>query len=1037
MRIAKQCENREAPSSKARSDRAGHHKFQNGEAFSCCFSIRNSQFQTSMSNGSQEEEQCDVLVLLATQSFTAEALVEDVLLEKLARWNVQVKLVDEVFQVDTSQHPTDDDSCYHHWPDEIVRHSSLPHCRCPVFLFVVSTFGDGEPPNHALEFASWLSSQRQQPEATTTTTTTTAKLNFPYAVFGLGDRTYQHFAAFGSFVDSRLEKLGGQRILSYSTGDKAGGDQAGEFERWCDCVLQKLETTRQTSVATASSARSAYPFGGTGADWFRSIRQDVLQAKVSEVQELIRKESDATQHQQRSVLHFSLLLPSDHIPTDLQPGDHVGVHPRNHRDTVQKALDWLGLQGHTTTNILEKNRFSEWVCRELTAWEFLSEHLDITGRATAAMLRSMIPFVGTLELRALARELTVVDTEASSTNGNSLMFDAWIAGRRLTALDLVILFECRPSLQGLARICGPLQQRLYSITCVDHTTTEDEDITSTSMIKVGLTVAVAEGGLCSNFMADVGRKGSELSVFCRTSPFRYNQDQKPVLLVTAGSGVGTCLGFIGEILKRNKMEMQDDPPLSKVHLFFGCRTTAELLYGERLTTLRKPKIGLNFHLALSRMPMMKKTYVQDLIVKEAATVWRALFEEEGSMYVCGRLELLAGVKTALTEVAKVHVGQSSISAEELVQRFVDSGRFKSDCWSVGTYNELSVPQRRREHIIVRLERHHTRNGHQVIGPCPDLSSVPVWPSYLRLLASGELERRVNRANDMQSACVACGRMCETNRLSDNPEDWGECRVGNQSIVYSAFAHFGEEDCLVGSNGSGTIFFGACNLKCMYCQNWEISAMDEGEIFSDDRLAQTMLNLQKRGCHNINFVSPTHNVAAILRAVFIAARKGLHLPLVWNTGGYDSVASLRLLDGIVDVYMPDSKYASRSVARKLSNVDNYPEINHAAVKEMHRQVGELQLDPETGLARRGVLVRHLVLPCDLAGTCDVMGFLAKEISEETYTNVMDQYRPEHKALKDKKFGLARRPTRKELRMAHKQAKDAGVRRFDSERGSLQW
>jgi putative pyruvate formate lyase activating enzyme len=224
---------------------------------------------------------------------------------------------------------------------------------------------------------------------------------------------------------------------------------------------------------------------------------------------------------------------------------------------------------------------------------------------------------------------------------------------------------------------------------------------------------------------------------------------------------------------------------------------------------------------------------------------------------------------------------------------------------------------------------------------------------------------------------------------------------------------------------------------MYCQNWEISAMDEGEIFSDERLAQTMLNLQKRGCHNINFVSPTHNVAAILRALLIAARKGLRLPLVWNTGGYDSVASLRLLEGIVDIYMPDAKYASRTVARKLSKVDNYPEINQAAIKEMHRQVGELQLDPHTGLARRGVLVRHLILPCDLAGTCDVMGFLAKEVSKDTYTNVMDQYRPEHKAVGDKKFGLRRKPTHKELRTAHEQAKEAGLGRFDPEFRSLQW
>jgi putative pyruvate formate lyase activating enzyme len=215
-------------------------------------------------------------------------------------------------------------------------------------------------------------------------------------------------------------------------------------------------------------------------------------------------------------------------------------------------------------------------------------------------------------------------------------------------------------------------------------------------------------------------------------------------------------------------------------------------------------------------------------------------------------------------------------------------------------------------------------------------------------------------------------------------------------------------------------------------------MDEGEVFDEERLADTMLALQKRGCHNINFVSPTHNLLAILRAVLIAARKGLHLPLVWNTGGYDSVVALRLLEDVIDIYMPDSKYASRAVGRKLSKVDNYPEINEAAIKEMHRQVGELQIDPRTGLAQRGVLVRHLILPSDLGGTCDVMSFLAKEVSADTYANVMDQYRPEHLAIKEKKYKLvSRRPSRKELKEAHAQARASGLRRFDGEKGSTEW
>lgn len=222
-----------------------------------------------------------------------------------------------------------------------------------------------------------------------------------------------------------------------------------------------------------------------------------------------------------------------------------------------------------------------------------------------------------------------------------------------------------------------------------------------------------------------------------------------------------------------------------------------------------------------------------------------------------------------------------------------------------------------------------------------------------------------------------------------------------------------------------------NLKCVYCQNWKISTEDRGWEQSDERLADLMIMLQEKGCHNINLVSPTHNVLAILRAILIAARKGLRLPIVWNTGGYDSVASLRLLDGIVDIYLPDSKYASRTVARKLSKVDNYPEINQAAIKEMYRQVGDLQIDPRTGLAYRGVLVRHLVLPNELAGTSDVATFLVNEVSPNTYANVLPYYRPEHEAASDQKFGLARKPTTLELLQAHQAARSARLQRLHDE------
>jgi putative pyruvate formate lyase activating enzyme len=209
-------------------------------------------------------------------------------------------------------------------------------------------------------------------------------------------------------------------------------------------------------------------------------------------------------------------------------------------------------------------------------------------------------------------------------------------------------------------------------------------------------------------------------------------------------------------------------------------------------------------------------------------------------------------------------------------------------------------------------------------------------------------------------------------------------------------------------------------------------MDQGELADDHRLAEMMIMLQEKGCHNINLVSPTHNVLPILRGILIAAKNGLRLPIIWNTGGYDSVASLRLLDGIIDIYLPDAKYASRAVARKLSKIDNYPEINQAAIKEMHRQVGELEIDPRTGLAYRGVLVRHLVLPEDYGGSNDVTHFLANEVSKNTYTNVNDYYRPEYDAATDTKYGLNRKPTRAEKLEAHKAARRNCLQRLHWEK-----
>lgn len=215
------------------------------------------------------------------------------------------------------------------------------------------------------------------------------------------------------------------------------------------------------------------------------------------------------------------------------------------------------------------------------------------------------------------------------------------------------------------------------------------------------------------------------------------------------------------------------------------------------------------------------------------------------------------------------------------------------------------------------------------------------------------------------------------------------------MVSSYGPHFGEESPLVGRYGSGTIFFSYCNLGCLYCQNYTISQLGEGSPVSSQELAEMMLSLQRRGCHNINLVSPSHVAAYILEALEIAAGRGLKLPLVYNTGGYDSMATLRLLDGIIDIYMPDMKYSDEKTAEQLSGIRDYPRVNRAAVKEMHRQVGDLEIDG-SGLARRGLLVRHLVLPHGLAGTQEVVSFLAREVSTDTYLNVMAQYHPCYQA-----------------------------------------
>jgi putative pyruvate formate lyase activating enzyme len=298
------------------------------------------------------------------------------------------------------------------------------------------------------------------------------------------------------------------------------------------------------------------------------------------------------------------------------------------------------------------------------------------------------------------------------------------------------------------------------------------------------------------------------------------------------------------------------------------------------------------------------------------------------------------------------------------------------------------------------------------------------PAYLRLLSTGELRARADEARRRLQACDLCAKRCGVNRLSVTVG--AACRTYERARVHAAFAHHGEEDVIRGHAGSGTIFFSFCNLHCVYCQNWEISWRGEGDLVSDDELAGLMLALQRQGCHNVNLVSPSHVVAQVLAAVSIAAERGLRLPIVWNTGGFDSQEALQLLDGVVDIYMPDLKYADSEVALRYSHVAGYAEVSRAAVKEMHRQVGDLVTD-DHGLARRGLLVRHLVLPAGLAGTDDVMRFLAEEISPRTWVNLMDQYRPCYRA--GDMGALARRPSSAELRRAVDAARRHGITRLD--------
>ena len=304
------------------------------------------------------------------------------------------------------------------------------------------------------------------------------------------------------------------------------------------------------------------------------------------------------------------------------------------------------------------------------------------------------------------------------------------------------------------------------------------------------------------------------------------------------------------------------------------------------------------------------------------------------------------------------------------------------------------------------------------------------PAYLKLQLDGTLTERASLARQREKACDLCARYCRV----DRSERHGACRTGLRARVSSYGAHHGEEDPLRGLHGSGTIFFSWCNLRCQYCQNHDISQAPSGREFEAQELAAIMLTLQEAGCHNINFVSPSHVIAEILEALVIAVEHGLKIPLVYNTGGFDSPEALALLDGVIDIYMPDMKYSDRHVARRLSKIGNYPKINQAAVLEMHRQVGDLELD-ERGIAQRGLLIRHLILPEGLAGTADIVNFLSENVSPNTYLNLMDQYRPAYKAHEHP--ALTRRITIEEYKEAIEMAHAAGLTRLDKRQRVLRW
>ena len=307
---------------------------------------------------------------------------------------------------------------------------------------------------------------------------------------------------------------------------------------------------------------------------------------------------------------------------------------------------------------------------------------------------------------------------------------------------------------------------------------------------------------------------------------------------------------------------------------------------------------------------------------------------------------------------------------------------------------------------------------------PDFVVRDFVPAYLRELP--DFEAKLDTARSELKECRACPRDCGVNRAAG---ELGTCNTGRHAVVSSAFPHFGEEDCLRGWNGSGTIFFGLCNLRCVFCQNWDISQQLAGEECTAEEIADLALRLQEHGCHNINFVTPEHVVPQVIEAIVTAVDRGLHVPIIYNTSAYDSVESLRLMEGLIDIYMPDFKFWAPETSRRLARASDYPEAAREAIAEMHRQVGVLKMG-EDGLTRRVVIIRHLVMPGQEEEAAAIFRWVADELSPHSYVNVMGQYRPEHKVPDNERYtDIDRCPVTAEMTAALTAARAAGLWRLD--------